>query len=170
MDMCNVSVICPCKSSVETSIVRLGIKSFDDVLKEVKTCPCMFVSAAGKVDRADKWTDIARDVVSTPNKHLGSIVSNVMSLFQFKYLVLKCSPVPECVFSTAENRPTETPSAFVMLFRAQQLTHLPPPKVPLTKKDELRNDILKSLRTRRVGFSVPESTNQGSYLLTVSEL
>ncbi|KAK0155231.1 hypothetical protein N1851_002422 [Merluccius polli] len=155
MDVCVVSIVCPC-NSVTNKLVRLGEKSFANVLKEVKQCACSFVSAASKVDRADRWTDIASDVVST------SPVSSIASLFQFKYLALKCAPEQISVSSTS----TTNPSAFEMLFRAQQRTHLPPPKVVQTKKDELKDDILKNLRTREVGFSLPESTTQGSLLLT----
>ncbi|XP_054483050.1 uncharacterized protein LOC129115850 [Anoplopoma fimbria] len=157
MDLCIVSIVCPC-NNVTNKIVRLGTKSFGNVLEEVKQCACSFVSAAGKVDRADRWTDIASDVVSTSN------VGSIASVFNFKYLALKCAPEQISVSSTS----TTIPSAFEMLFRAQQRTHLPPPKVVglQTKKDELNNDILKNLRTRAVGFSLPESTTQGSLLLT----
>ena len=87
MDMCNVIIICPCNTSMSTKIVKLGLKTFETVLQEVKKCSCRFVSAAGKVDRAEKWTDLASDVVSTPTHQLGSVVSGVTSLFQFRYLV-----------------------------------------------------------------------------------
>ena len=64
-------------------IVRLGLKSFENILEEVKQCPFSFVSAAGQVNRADRWTDIASDVVST------SLVSGIVSLFQLRYLAQK---------------------------------------------------------------------------------
>ncbi|KAJ8375335.1 hypothetical protein SKAU_G00059150 [Synaphobranchus kaupii] len=160
MDVCTVTIVCPCNAPPK--IVRLGAKTFEQVLQEVKQCPCNFISAAGKVDRADKWTDIANDEVSTSTQQLGSHAGGVLSIFQFKYLAMKCAPQPEPVPSTAQS-----PSAFDMLFRAQQLKHLPPPKTIQNKKDELRNDILNNLRTRGVGFSLPESINQGAYLLTI---
>ena len=93
-------------------------------------------------------------------------VSSIVALFQFRYLALKCAPEQISVSSTS----TTNPFAFEMLFRAQQVTHLPLPKIVQTKKDELKNDILKNLRTKGVGFSVPESTTQGPILLMVSEL
>ena len=98
------------------------------------------LQSAGKVVRADKWTDKASNVVSTPTHQLGSVVSGVMSFFQFRYLALKCAQKPESLPSTAQSTPT--PSTFEMLFHAQTLTHLPPPKVVQTKEDELNNDIL----------------------------
>ena len=110
--------VCPC-NSVTNKIVRSGMKSFENVLEEVKQCTCSFVSVAGKVDRADRWIDIASDGVLTLP------VSSIVALFQFRYLALMNAPEQISVSSTS----TTNPSAFEMLSRAQQLTHLPQPKV-----------------------------------------
>ena len=155
-----VSVNCPCNAA--PTLVRLCSKTFSELINEIKTCSCKFLSASGRVDRGDKWTEVSTDIVSS--EQLGASVCGVISVFHFKYLELKCAPEEPAVPSTS--RP---PTAFAILLNAQQRTHLPPPKVAQNKKDELRNDITANLRTRGVGFSRDECTNQGSYLLTVSD-
>ena len=89
----------------------------------------------------------------------------VLGMFDFRYLSLRCRE-PE------EERPTTNvsapPSAFDRLFAAQDKIHLPKAKLPQTKKDEMFNDVLDSIRERKVGFSVPESKTSGPHLLTVS--
>ena len=79
MDLCTVEIICPCK--LPPQILRLGVKTFQQVLQEVKWCSCSYVSAAGKVDRTDKWTDIASDVMcdSSTDTQLGSQAGGVLS-------------------------------------------------------------------------------------------
>lgn len=59
------------------------------------------------------------------------------------------------------------PNAFDKMGQAQRPTHLPKPKVPGTRKDELSNELLDLLKARGVGFSL-DAVEQGSYLLAVS--
>ena len=142
LDICMVSVNCPCKEA--RKVVKFGSKMFNDVLQEVQTCK--FVSASGRVDKGDKWTDIS--VVSGEQ-----LVCGVMSLFQFKYISFNC--IPEEPEPSTSN--TSHTSAFDLLFHAQQRNHLPQPKAVQTRKDELRNDLTANLKDRGVGFSRDES-------------
>ena len=166
-DMCGVSISCPCNTTAQNGIVRVGEKTFFDIFQEIKKCNCKIETVSGRVTRTDAWTNLASDVVSTTAKELGASVSAVMAAFDLKYFMFNCAREPDSASADDDN--FERPhSAFDVLFRAQQHKHLPPAKVAQNRKDELYNDILDRLRALGVGFSVPASREQGSQLLTVS--
>lgn len=164
-DLCGVSISCPCNTTAQNGIVRVGEKTFFDIFQEIKKCNCCKIeSVSGRVTRTDAWANLASDVVSTTRTELGASVSAVVAAFDFKYFIFKCAPEPASASADAQ----KPHPAFDVLFKAQQHTHLPPAKVANNRKDELYNDILDRLRALGVGFSVPASREQGSQLLTVS--
>ena len=127
-------VVCPCKPPPK--IIRLTTKTFADIIKEVKQCRCQFSSAAGRHDRADTWTHISVDILSTPTEPLASQAGSVLAMFDFKYLALRCEE--EASESEPSSSHASAPqSAFDRLFAAQRNVHLPTAKQAQNKKEEL---------------------------------
>merc|ERR1712212_784869 len=126
--------------STPPKIIRLTTKTFADIIKEVKQCRCQFSSAAGRHDRADTWTLISVDILSTPTEPLASQAGSVLAMFDFKYLALRCEE--EASESEPSSSHASAPqSAFDRLFAAQHNVHLPTAKQAQNKKEELFNDV-----------------------------
>lgn len=80
--------------------------SFSIHLSFTMTDMCyVFHVRISSVDRADSWTNLNSDVVSTANQQLASLVSDVISLFQIKHLAFTAPRTRICASMSQSRHP-----------------------------------------------------------------